>query len=145
MDASYGFSTHLTTRRIINGAKKNTETNMHEFFQSMMGRKYYESDFPRMVKALEKIATQLESKSVNDLGQAIASTVNVIVQKAGTIEKLHAYSNSDQGKEQALAKYKELINAQSNADYQITDNDSFVYTDGELKITMMHSKEIRHG
>jgi len=30
-----------------------------EFFQSMMGRKFYEADVPRIVKALEQIAEAL--------------------------------------------------------------------------------------
>ena len=33
---------------------------MVEFYQTGMGRKYYESDFPRMVKAAERIAAALE-------------------------------------------------------------------------------------
>ena len=31
-----------------------------EFFQTMMGRKFYEADVPRLIKALEKIAVELE-------------------------------------------------------------------------------------
>ena len=30
------------------------------FFQTVMGRKFYESDVPRLIKALEKIGNQLE-------------------------------------------------------------------------------------
>jgi hypothetical protein len=31
------------------------------FFQTQMGRKFYEADVPRLVKALERIATALEA------------------------------------------------------------------------------------
>jgi len=33
---------------------------MIEFFQTMMGKKFYESDMPRIVGALERIADKLE-------------------------------------------------------------------------------------
>lgn len=33
---------------------------MIQFFQSMMGKKFYESDIPRLIAALERIATALE-------------------------------------------------------------------------------------
>jgi len=33
---------------------------MSEFFKTMMGTKFYQSDVPRLVKALEKIAEELE-------------------------------------------------------------------------------------
>lgn len=34
---------------------------MAQFFETGMGRKYYESDFPKMVKALDRIAVALEA------------------------------------------------------------------------------------
>lgn len=34
-----------------------------EFFQTGMGRKFYESDVPRIAKALERIATALEARN----------------------------------------------------------------------------------
>jgi len=40
---------------------------MVEFFTTMMGRKFYEADVPRMVRALEKIAIEL--KRANDLAE----------------------------------------------------------------------------
>jgi hypothetical protein len=36
-----------------------------DFFQTMMGRKFYEGDFPKLVKAMEKIGNELER--ANDL------------------------------------------------------------------------------
>lgn len=33
---------------------------MNNFFQTLMGRKFYEGDVPRITKALEKIAEELE-------------------------------------------------------------------------------------
>ncbi len=33
---------------------------MGEFFKTVMGRKFYDADVPRLTTALEKIATQLE-------------------------------------------------------------------------------------
>jgi hypothetical protein len=33
---------------------------MPEFFQTLLGRKFYESDVPRIARALEDIASQLE-------------------------------------------------------------------------------------
>ena len=36
---------------------------MVEFFQTGMGRKYYESDIPRIADALERIATELEKQN----------------------------------------------------------------------------------
>ena len=32
----------------------------HEFFQTMMGRKFYEYDVPEIAKSLKRIATALE-------------------------------------------------------------------------------------
>lgn len=37
---------------------------MVEFFNTMMGKKFYESDVPRLVSALERIATALEKSKV---------------------------------------------------------------------------------
>ena len=37
-----------------------------EFFQSMMGRKFYEADVPRITKALERIADALEKQNKED-------------------------------------------------------------------------------
>ena len=37
-----------------------------KFFQTHMGRKFFESDFPRMVRVLEKIAKILESEGDKD-------------------------------------------------------------------------------
>ena len=34
-----------------------------QFFQTMMGRRFYESDVPRIAKALERIATELEKSN----------------------------------------------------------------------------------
>ena len=34
-----------------------------EFFNTMMGRKYYEADVPRITKALERIADALEKQN----------------------------------------------------------------------------------
>ena len=36
-----------------------------EFFNTMMGRKFYEADVPRITKALERIATALEESNKN--------------------------------------------------------------------------------
>lgn len=36
-----------------------------EFFQTILGRRFYEGDVPRITKSLEKIATEL--KRQNDL------------------------------------------------------------------------------
>lgn len=33
---------------------------MIQFFQSMMGRKFFDADVPRLIKALERIADALE-------------------------------------------------------------------------------------
>jgi len=35
---------------------------MNEFHNTLMGRKFYEADVPRIVKALERIATALENQ-----------------------------------------------------------------------------------
>ncbi len=35
---------------------------MSELHNTLMGRKFYESDIPRIVKALERIATALENQ-----------------------------------------------------------------------------------
>lgn len=34
-----------------------------EFFQTKMGHKFFNKDFPRLVRALEKIADMLEKKT----------------------------------------------------------------------------------
>lgn len=36
-----------------------------EFFQTIMGKRFYEANIPRIIKALENIATEL--KRANDL------------------------------------------------------------------------------
>lgn len=36
---------------------------MIEFFQTVMGKKFYESDVPRIAKALERIASALETRA----------------------------------------------------------------------------------
>ena len=36
---------------------------MVEFYQTGYGRKYYEADLPRIIKALERIATALEQQN----------------------------------------------------------------------------------
>jgi hypothetical protein len=40
---------------------------MTEFFATMMGRKFYEGDVPRLVRALEKIAAEM--KRANDIAE----------------------------------------------------------------------------
>ena len=40
---------------------------MSEFYQTLMGRKFYDADVPRIVKALERIATVLENQNKNDI------------------------------------------------------------------------------
>ena len=37
---------------------------MSELHNTLMGRKFYESDIPRIVKALERIATALEKQEI---------------------------------------------------------------------------------
>ena len=37
-----------------------------EFFNTMMGRKFYEADVPRITKALERIADALENQNKED-------------------------------------------------------------------------------
>lgn len=37
---------------------------MPEFFQTIMGRKFYEADVPRAIKALERVASALEKQNV---------------------------------------------------------------------------------
>jgi hypothetical protein len=44
--------------------KKKRSVPVPEFFQTMMGRKFYESDMPRIASALEKIATALGDKEM---------------------------------------------------------------------------------
>jgi hypothetical protein len=39
---------------------KNKQLIMSEFFRTSMGRKYYESDIPKLTKVLERIADQME-------------------------------------------------------------------------------------
>lgn len=39
--------------------------DMPEFFQTMMGKKFYESDMPKLIKSLDKIATQMERLNDN--------------------------------------------------------------------------------
>ncbi len=40
---------------------------MTQFFQSIMGRAFYDGTVPRLVKALERIATQLEAMGGDDV------------------------------------------------------------------------------
>jgi len=37
---------------------------MSEFFRSQMGRKFYDTDVPRLVKVLERIAMQMEKQNI---------------------------------------------------------------------------------
>ena len=39
---------------------------MSEFYQTLMGRKFYDADVPRIVKALERIATALEKRELSE-------------------------------------------------------------------------------
>ncbi|MAH47084.1 hypothetical protein CMI37_14750 [Candidatus Pacearchaeota archaeon] len=39
---------------------------MSEFYQTLMGRKFYEADVPRIVKALERIAEALEKQEITE-------------------------------------------------------------------------------
>ena len=39
---------------------KGSKNMSHEFFQTMMGRKFYEYDVPEIAKSLKRIATALE-------------------------------------------------------------------------------------
>lgn len=50
-----------------------------EFFQTMMGRKFYDADVPRIANALERIATALEMLE----GQVRADSLNA---NAGGLE-----------------------------------------------------------
>lgn len=36
---------------------------MSEFFRTQMGRKFYDTDMPSLVKSLEKIASQMERQN----------------------------------------------------------------------------------
>ena len=36
---------------------------MSEFFRTQMGRKFYDTDIPQLVKVLEKISNQMEQKN----------------------------------------------------------------------------------
>ncbi len=45
-----------------------------KFFQTMMGRKFFEGQLPRLIKALEKIAEEL--KRANDLKEEAKEEVN---------------------------------------------------------------------
>jgi len=36
---------------------------MSEFFRTQMGRKFYDTDIPQLVKVLERIASQMEKKN----------------------------------------------------------------------------------
>ena len=47
---------------------------MSEFYQTLMGRKFYDADVPRIVKALERIATALENQvDIEEMKQMEAS------------------------------------------------------------------------
>ena len=61
---------------------------MPDFFQTMMGKKYYESDFPRLIKALEKVANNMELSAItsNEL-----ETINVIVRNGDKITSVYSY------------------------------------------------------
>ena len=37
---------------------------MSEFYRSQMGRKFYDTDAPRLVKVLERIAMQMEKQNI---------------------------------------------------------------------------------
>jgi len=56
---------------------KKREAVEPQFFRTMMGRKFYEADVPRLVRALERIAIVLEKmevvhdKSIDDVLDAI--------------------------------------------------------------------------
>lgn len=39
---------------------------MNEFYQTLMGRKFYEADVPRIVKALERIVIALEKQEITE-------------------------------------------------------------------------------
>lgn len=43
---------------------KNKQLIMSDFFRTSMGRKYYESDIPKLVSVLEKISSQMEKANL---------------------------------------------------------------------------------
>ena len=49
-----------------------------EFFQTMMGRKFYDADVPRIANALERIATAMEMLE----GQVRADSLNAVAEPA---------------------------------------------------------------
>lgn len=49
-----------------------------EFFQTGMGRKFYEADVPKLIEAINRLATAIEKQNalVEDGKTAVTSTVN---------------------------------------------------------------------
>jgi len=49
-----------------------------EFFQTGMGRKFYEADVPKLIEAINRLATAIEKQNalVEDGKAAVTSTVN---------------------------------------------------------------------
>lgn len=54
-----------------------------EFFQSMMGRKFYEADVPRITKALERIADALEEQNKKTEGPSTEEMEEISRMKYG--------------------------------------------------------------
>lgn len=50
-------------------------SNGPKFFQTMMGKKFYEADVPRLVRVLERIAKALEQQEPADPFAAAAKKV----------------------------------------------------------------------
>jgi hypothetical protein len=51
---------------------------MIAFFQTMMGKKFFEADVPRLVKALERIAEALEEKNAREVAPVAEKPVEGI-------------------------------------------------------------------
>jgi hypothetical protein len=57
--------------------------NGPEFFQTIMGRKFYEADVPRALKALERIAAALERIAAEEYPVEVEEEESTPEQKCG--------------------------------------------------------------
>ena len=79
---------------------------MPDFFQTMMGKKFYESDFPRLVNSMETIARSMEQSAIRS--HAI-ETINVIVRNGDEITAVYSYPATVGGNLLALEKRNNLV------------------------------------
>ena len=85
-----------------------------EFFQTVMGKRFFESDVPRLVKAIEQIAEVLSARRNQELGEKHSAPEKQSVwlvqyENYNGIEQYDVYSSEKQARADYLGALEESI------------------------------------